>query len=99
MLKLSFCRKTISRFLVRRFKSLDHSAGDEGKRRIEQRLSGDDPYWWILAGGIHLGWFPGPDAVIGADQDAGLLSPVSQPDALPASRLETGTGRPDCEEL
>jgi hypothetical protein len=26
-------------------------------RLIRTRLSGDDPYWWILAGGIHVPGF------------------------------------------
>ncbi len=38
------------------------SAPDRGQEILRRRLDGDDPFWWILAGGTHV---PGFDAYTG----------------------------------
>jgi hypothetical protein len=40
-----------------RHRALAHVKENPENRLIRTRLSGDDPYWWILAGGIHVPGF------------------------------------------
>ena len=45
--------------------AVTHMSENPENRLIRTRLGGDDPYWWILAGGIHVPGFgaskPGED--------------------------------------
>jgi len=59
MLMLSLLRSRISDLRIARLDPDDYLTKDEGIRRVNQRLSGDDPYWWILAGGIHVPGYVG----------------------------------------
>ena len=66
-------RRSVSRWIHKvllparraRHRAFAHMKENPENRLIRTRLSGDDPYWWILAGGIHVPGFaatkPGED--------------------------------------
>ena len=66
-------RRSVSRWIHKvllpagraRHRAFAHRTENPENRLIRDRLSGDDPYWWILAGGIHVPGFgaskPGED--------------------------------------
>lgn len=47
-------------------------------RLVKQRLEGNDPYWWILAGGIHVPGFAGaPDGAATEGVKDRPLAPIT----------------------